>query len=122
MGKDDATVLPKGFNSLKEGAAVQTKVTGKPFDYTFAPREDYYLKAHLFGDIFASVPLTPFLFSQRNIIIVVFLLTGYILYNLYKWREVYRLRGINAFRLKNHKTRMRRNEHVEFEVLPFPNE
>lgn len=54
MGQDDEQVLPDGFDSLKEGTAVQTQVTGHEFNYTFAPREDYFLKAHLFGDIFAS--------------------------------------------------------------------
>lgn len=67
MGKDDETVLPKGFNSLKTGTEVQTKVTGKPFNYTFAPREDYYLKAHLFGDIFASKVLSE---ADREIVTV----------------------------------------------------
>lgn len=67
MGKDDETVLPKNFNSLKEGTEVQTKVTGRPFNYTFAPREDYYLKAHLFGDIFASKVLST---ADREIVTV----------------------------------------------------
>lgn len=67
MGKDDETVLPKDFNSLKTGTEVQTRLTGKPFDYTFAPREDYYLKAHLFGDIFASKVLSE---SDREIVTV----------------------------------------------------
>lgn len=67
MGKDDETVLPKGFDSLKEGTKVQTKLTGKPFNYTFAPREDYYLKAHLFGDIFASNVLSQ---ADREIVTV----------------------------------------------------
>lgn len=58
MGKDDETVLPKDFDSLKEGTKVQTQLSGKGFNYTFAPREDYYLKAHLFGDIFASKVLS----------------------------------------------------------------
>ncbi len=67
MGKDDDTVLPKGFNSLKTGTEVQTRLTGKPFNYTFAPREDYYLKAHLFGDIFASKVLSE---ADREIVTV----------------------------------------------------
>lgn len=67
IGKDDETVLPKGFDSLKEGTTVQTKVSGQPFNYTFAPREDYYLKAHLFGDIFASKVLSP---ADREIVTV----------------------------------------------------
>jgi 4-carboxymuconolactone decarboxylase len=46
---------PKNFDALKTGTEVQTKLCGgKPFNYLFAPQEDYYLKAHLFGDIFAS--------------------------------------------------------------------
>lgn len=67
MGKDDETVLPKNFDSLKVGTEVQTKVTGVPFDYTFAPREDYFLKAHLFGDIFASKVLSE---ADREIVTV----------------------------------------------------
>ena len=67
MGKDDETVLPEGFNSLKVGTEVQTKVTGQPFNYTFAPREDYFLKAHLFGDIFASKVLSE---SDRELVTV----------------------------------------------------
>lgn len=33
-------------------------MSGKPFNYAFCPAEDYYLKAHLFGDIFARDVLT----------------------------------------------------------------
>lgn len=65
MGKDDETVLPENFNSLKVGTEVQTRLTGRPFDYTFAPREDYFLKAHLFGDIFAGKALTE---AEREIV------------------------------------------------------
>lgn len=67
MGHDDATVLPEGFNSLKTGTEVQTRLSGQPFDYTFAPREDYYLKAHLFGDIFASKVLST---ADREVVTV----------------------------------------------------
>lgn len=67
MGHDDAQVLPDGFNSLEVGTEVQTRLTGQPFNYTFAPREDYYLKAHLFGDIFASKVLSE---SDREIVTV----------------------------------------------------
>lgn len=67
MGKDDETVLPKGFNSLKAGTEVQTKLTGKAYNYAFAPRTDYYLKAHLFGDIFASKVLST---ADREIVTV----------------------------------------------------
>lgn len=53
VGKD-ATPLPADFNALAEGTKVQTQLTGgRGFNYTFAPATDYYLKAHLFGDIFA---------------------------------------------------------------------
>ncbi len=65
-GKD--FVLPSDFDALKTGTEVQTKlVGGKPFDYKFSPRTDYYLKAHLFGDIFASTVLTE---SEREIVTV----------------------------------------------------
>lgn len=53
-----ATVEPKrfkpGYNALRQGAEVQAKLTGKPYCYKFCDAVDYYLKAHLFGDIFAS--------------------------------------------------------------------
>ena len=48
----DADPLPEGYDALRQGTEVQTKLSGRPFDYTFAPATDYYLKAHLFGDIF----------------------------------------------------------------------
>ncbi len=54
----DADPLPAGYDALKQGTEVQTKLSGKPFDYDFAPATDYYLKAHLFGDIFARNNLT----------------------------------------------------------------
>lgn len=41
--------------ALKQGTAVQTQlVGGQPFNYDFCPQDDYYLKSHLFGDIFAG--------------------------------------------------------------------
>ncbi|EFZ37858.1 alkylhydroperoxidase AhpD family core domain protein [Hoylesella oralis ATCC 33269] len=55
---NDGDILPKDFNSLQEGTKIQTQLTGKPFSYDFSKREDYYLKAHLFGDIFASPVLS----------------------------------------------------------------
>ncbi|MBQ6652044.1 MAG: carboxymuconolactone decarboxylase family protein, partial [Prevotella sp.] len=45
--------------ALKQGTEVQTKLSGRAFDYAFCPQDDYYLKAHLFGDIFAGDQLTP---------------------------------------------------------------
>lgn len=60
--------LPGNFHSLEKGTEVQTKlIGGKPFNYAFAPRIDYYLKAHLFGDIFASDVLTQ---AEREIVTV----------------------------------------------------
>ncbi len=44
--------------ALKQGTEVQTRLTGKPFNYDFCPQDDYYLKAHLFGDIFAGDQLS----------------------------------------------------------------
>ncbi|MBQ4386451.1 MAG: carboxymuconolactone decarboxylase family protein, partial [Prevotella sp.] len=35
------------------GVKNQTQLSGQPFDYAFCPQDDYYLKSHLFGDIFA---------------------------------------------------------------------
>lgn len=65
-GKDYAE--PQNFDALKAGTQVQTKLCGgTPFNYTFAPRIDYYLKAHLFGDIFASNVLSE---SDREIVTV----------------------------------------------------
>lgn len=66
-GKDDEKVVPDNFDALTEGTKVQTKLTGKPFNYQFAPRVDYYLKAHLFGDIFAGKVLDP---STRELVTV----------------------------------------------------
>ncbi len=63
----DATPLPSSYNALKQGTEVQTKLTGKPFTYDFAPQSDYYLKAHLFGDIFARDNLS---FQDREIVTV----------------------------------------------------
>ena len=64
---EDGPVLPSGFNSLRMGTEVQTRLAGVPFNYTFCPREDYYLKAHLFGDIFSSEVLTS---AGREIVTV----------------------------------------------------
>ena len=55
---DESTPLPSGYDALKQGTEVQTKLSGQPFNYDFCPAEDYYLKAHLFGDIFARDLLT----------------------------------------------------------------
>ena len=63
----EATTLPKNFDALKVGTEVQTKLSGRPFNYDFCPAEDYYLKAHLFGDIFARDVLTH---AERELITV----------------------------------------------------
>jgi len=64
----EADELPQDYDALKQGTQVQTQLTGgQPFNYTFAPQTDYYLKAHLFGDIFARNNLT---FADREIVTV----------------------------------------------------
>lgn len=63
----EATPLPQNYDALREGTAVQTQLTGKPYRYEFAPATDYYLKAHLFGDIFARDVLTH---AEREIVTV----------------------------------------------------
>lgn len=40
------------------GTGIQTKLSGQPFNFTFCPQDDYYLKSHLFGDIFAGDQLS----------------------------------------------------------------
>ena len=40
------------------GVKNQTQLSGRPFDYDFCPQDDYYLKSHLFGDIFAGDQLS----------------------------------------------------------------
>ena len=64
---EDASPLSDDYDALKEGTRVQTQLTGKPFDYTFAPATDYYLKAHLFGDIFARDNMT---YADRELVTV----------------------------------------------------
>lgn len=53
--------------ALRQGTDVQTRLSGKPFDYTFCPQNDYYLKSHLFGDIFAGDQLTA---ADRELVTV----------------------------------------------------
>lgn len=58
-GKDEQGQLPEAKpegNSLEYGTANQTKLVGRPVTgklFEFAPAIDEFLKAHLFGDIFA---------------------------------------------------------------------
>ena len=49
------------------GTKNQTQLSGKPFNYEFCPQDDYYLKSHLFGDIFAGDQLTA---ADREIVTV----------------------------------------------------
>ena len=49
------------------GVKNQTQLSGRPFNYDFCPQDDYYLKSHLFGDIFAGDQLTP---ADREIVTV----------------------------------------------------
>uniref|UniRef100_A0AB33JB36 ABM domain-containing protein n=1 Tax=Prevotella sp. GTC17259 TaxID=3236795 RepID=A0AB33JB36_9BACT len=59
---------PGDYDALKAGTSVQTQFCGgKPFNYTFAPQTDYYLKAHLFGDIFSRNILS---FSDRELVTI----------------------------------------------------
>ena len=47
------------------GTKNQTQLSGKPFNYEFCPQDDYYLKSHLFGDIFAGDQLSA---ADREIV------------------------------------------------------
>ncbi|MBR1576679.1 MAG: carboxymuconolactone decarboxylase family protein [Bacteroidales bacterium] len=53
--------------ALLQGTQVQTRLTGKPFDFDFCPQDDYYLKSHLFGDIFAGDGLSA---ADRELVTV----------------------------------------------------
>ena len=64
---EDASPLGDDYDALKEGTRVQTQLVGEAFEYAFAPATDYYLKAHLFGDIFARDNMT---YSDRELITV----------------------------------------------------
>lgn len=53
---------------LSVGTDVQTRLTGgNGFTYSFCPQVDFYLKSHLFGDIFAGDILSP---ADREIVTV----------------------------------------------------
>ena len=49
------------------GRKNQTQLSGRAFDYDFCAQDDYYLKAHLFGDIFAGDQLSH---ADREIVTV----------------------------------------------------
>ena len=70
----EADPLPADYDALQQGTKVQTQLTGgQPFNYTFAPQTDYYLKAHLFGDIFARNNLTSASLYVHPIFATIFL-------------------------------------------------
>ena len=62
---------PKEWDDAKAayelGVKNQTQVSGREFNYDFCPQDDYYLKSHLFGDIFAGDQLTA---ADREIVTV----------------------------------------------------
>ena len=64
---ESASPLPADYDALRQGTDVQTQLCGAPYTYTFAPDEDYYLKAHLFGDIFARDLLS---WQQRELLTI----------------------------------------------------
>ena len=64
---EEASPLPQSYDALAQGTEIQTQVSGGAFNYAFCPAEDYYLKAHLFGDIFARDNLTH---ADRELITV----------------------------------------------------
>ena len=64
---EDASPLSEEYDALKEGTRVQMQLVGKAFEYEFASATDYYLKAHLFGDIFARDNLT---YADRELVTV----------------------------------------------------
>ena len=49
------------------GVKNQTQLSGRAFNYDFCPQDDYYLKSHLFGDIFAGDQLSH---ADREIVTV----------------------------------------------------
>lgn len=53
--------------ALEQGTEVQTALAGQPVTNTFSPQNDYYLKSHLFGDIFAGEQLSA---ADREIVTV----------------------------------------------------
>ena len=64
----DADPMPHNYDALKAGTEVQTKlVGGTPYNYSFAPQTDFYLKSHLFGDIFSRNNLSH---KERELVTV----------------------------------------------------
>lgn len=63
----DADALPADYDALVAGTKVQSQLTGRSYKYEFAPATDYYLKAHLFGDIFARNNLS---YADRELVTI----------------------------------------------------
>ena len=54
--------------ALQFGTDMQTRDEGgTPWNYSFCPQADYYMKSHLFGDIFACDQFTP---AERELLTV----------------------------------------------------
>ena len=54
--------------ALQFGTEMQTRDEGGiPWNYSFCPQADYYMKSHLFGDIFACDQFTP---AERELLTV----------------------------------------------------
>ena len=54
--------------ALQFGTEMQTRDEGgTPWNYSFCPQADYYMKSHLFGDIFACDQFTP---AERELLTV----------------------------------------------------
>ena len=67
LGKENK-IIDQKINSLEVGTDTQTKLVGNKVDMSAISADvDYYLKAHLFGDIFAS---EIFSWQEREIITV----------------------------------------------------
>ena len=63
----EASPLPAGKTALELGTKVQTRLSGAPVQggvMAFAPAINYYLKAHLFGDVFGRDNLSE---SDREV-------------------------------------------------------
>ena len=54
--------------ALQLGTEMQTRDEGgTPWNYTFCPQADYYMKSHLFGDIYACAQFSP---AERELLTV----------------------------------------------------
>ena len=65
-----ATAIPAGTDMLARGTETQTGLVGQPVQgalFDFAPDIDRYLKAHLFGDIFADDVLN---WQEREVVTI----------------------------------------------------